>query len=427
MPVKLPDFEALSGRLQGSLGEVWRIVVSPGRDPAAEAEIAAKATGTAPIVWLLGKVQSGKSSVVRALTGASEAEVGTGFKACTATARIYDHPADAPVIRFLDTRGLGEAAYDPAADIAVAEEQAHLILVVMKATDAAQAAVLDVVRAARRRHPEWPVLVAQTSLHEAYPAGAGHPLPYPFDGAGRPLVGLPGDLARMLAWQREQFADLPGSGAVGFVPLDFTQPGDGLEPRLYGLEALREGLVKVAPAAVVAAVTAGSGAGATARKAGQHILGYATAAGAIDAVPVAGAVGVPAVQAKMLHSLAELHGVDWDRRMAGELAGALGAGVLTRMATAFGARQLGKLIPVYGQTAGAAAAAAMSFATTYALGKAACVYLDRRRAGGSGTAGVREAYEDALRNAFKMAGDRISGRDSGPNGSTTSADPGARS
>ena len=34
-------------------------------------------------------------------------------------------------------------------------------------------------------------------------------------------------------------------------------------------------------------------------------------------------------------------------------------------------RQLVKLIPVYGQTAGAAAAAAASFAATYALGKAA--------------------------------------------------------
>ncbi len=219
------------------------------------------------------------------------------------------------------------------------------------------------------------------------------------------------DLARMLAWQREQMADLPGRGAVGFVPLDFTQPGDGFEPQLYGLDALRNGLLRVAPAAVVTAVATGGGAGATARKAGQHILGYATAAGAIDAVPVAGAVAVPAVQAKMLHSLAEIHGVAWDRRMVGELAGALGAGVLTRMATAFGARQLGKLVPVYGQTAGAAAAAAMSFATTFALGKAASVYLERRRAGGSGTEGVREAYEDALRNAFKMAGDRLSGSD----------------
>ena len=66
---------------------------------------------------------------------------------------------------------------------------------------------------------------------------------------------------------------------------------------------------------------------------------------------------------------------------------------------AFGARQLAKLVPVYGQTAGAAAAAAMSFATTYALGKAAVVYLERRSARRSGIEGVREAYEEALARA----------------------------
>ena len=48
---------------------------------------------------------------------------------------------------------------------------------------------------------------------------------------------------------------------------------------------------------------------------------------------------------------------------------------------AFGVRQLVKLIPVYGQTAGAAAAAAASFATTYAMGKAASYFLIRRRQG----------------------------------------------
>ena len=71
---------------------------------------------------------------------------------------------------------------------------------------------------------------------------------------------------------------------------------------------------------------------------------------------------------------------------------------------------MAKLIPVYGQTAGAAAAAAMSFATTYALGKAAQVYLERRRGGGEGTSGVKEAYEEALRGAFKIGAERFPGQ-----------------
>ena len=406
MTSKLPDFDGLTRRLTDTLGEAWKSVVSPARDPVADAEIAAKAAVAAPVVWLVGKVQAGKSSIVRALTGASEAEVGSGFKACTATARMFAFPADAPVIRFLDTRGIGEAGYDPAEDIAVAEQQAQLLLVAMKACDAAQDTVLDVVQAARARHPDWPVLVVQTALHEAYPPGGGHVLPYPFDAEGRPAAALPGDLARMLAWQREQCERLSGFGNLAFAAVDLTQAGDGLEPVHYGVEALREALLKVAPGAIAAAlgVQGGAAGDARVRRAGQHVLGYATAAAAADVVPVAGAVAVPAVQAKMLHSLGEICGVEWDRRMMGEFAGALGAGVLARLATTFGARQLAKLVPVYGQTAGAAAAAAMSFATTYALGKAAIVYLERRRAGGAGIDGVREAYEQALRGAFEMRG-----------------------
>lgn len=410
MSPKLPDFDALTGRLSSSLSELWTAASAPAPDAKADSEIAARAASAAPVVWLVGKVQSGKSSIVRALTGATDAEIGTGFKACTATARIYEHPAGAPVIRFLDTRGIGEAAYDPAADIAYAEGQAHLVLVVMKAMDAAQDAIVDVVAAARTRHPEWPVLVAQTSLHEAYGPGRNHVLPYPFDGDGVPISPLPGDLPRMLSFQRELMRRVPGRGAIAFAPIDFTRPEDGFDPPLYGLEALRAALVRVAPDAVAEAIgDDGAAARGYERRAHQYILGYAAAAGAADAVPVAGAVAVPAVQAKMLHSLAEIYGVLWDRRMMGELGGALGAGVLARMATTFGARQLAKLVPVYGQTAGAAAAAAMSFATTFAVGKAACVYLERRRTGSGGTEGVKEAYEEALRGAFKMAGERFSG------------------
>jgi len=49
-----------------------------------------------PVIWLLGKAQSGKTSVIRALTGSSRAEIGNGFQACTATASFYDFPQEAP-------------------------------------------------------------------------------------------------------------------------------------------------------------------------------------------------------------------------------------------------------------------------------------------------------------------------------------------
>ena len=384
-----------------SLKRILEAIVSPAREPATEAAVA-QAALSAPVVWLLGKVQSGKSSIVEALTGSSAAEVGNGFKACTPFSRIYDFPPEAPSVRFLDTRGLGEAGYDPHEDLAFAEAQAHLLLVVMRALDVEQGAVLDVVGQVRRRHPDWPILVAQTALHDAYPHGHDHIQPYPFDAQGRPTSALPGDLARTLAFQRTLLDGMPGSGTIAFVPVDFTRPGDGFEPRHYGLETMRDALLHVAPAAIAAALTPADTGGARAIRARGHILGYAAAAAAADVVPVAGIVAVPGIQAKMLHSVGAIYGVEWDRRTFGEFTAALGTGVVVRTLTTFGVRELAKLVPVYGQTAGAAAAAAMSFATTYALGMAAIYFLRQRERGQPTDKGVVEAYRQGLRDAFRI-------------------------
>ena len=239
------------------------------------------------------------------------------YEACTKTARIFDFPAEAPIIRFLDTRGLGEVAYDPAEDIAFCEGRSHLILVVMKARDFQQQAVIEALRAARKRHPDWPVVVAQTSLHEAYPPGAGHVLPYPF-GSEEPAAEVAPDVLRALHHQRTLFSAIPGKGELRFVPIDFTQAGDGLEPQDYGREALVESLVAAAPAAVATVVAQLAPHGDSAqRNLNSHILGFAFAAGASDAFPLTGIVGVPVVQAAMLRHIGLRCGVTWDKRTAG--------------------------------------------------------------------------------------------------------------
>src|SRR5438045_9655323 len=67
----------------------------------------------APVFWLFGKTQTGKTSIIRFLTGADDAEIGRGFKPCTRFSREFDFPADAaPLLVFLDTRGLEEGGYD---------------------------------------------------------------------------------------------------------------------------------------------------------------------------------------------------------------------------------------------------------------------------------------------------------------------------
>ena len=138
--------------------------IEPGRLDAVLRE--ARAHQPVPVLWLLGKTQSGKTSIIRALTGSPAAEIGNGFQPCTRTSRIYDFPATVPVVRFLDTRGLGEVDYDPEDDIRFGESQAHLLLAVMRACDLDQEVVLGVVRTVRQRHPEWPLVIVQTALHE---------------------------------------------------------------------------------------------------------------------------------------------------------------------------------------------------------------------------------------------------------------------
>src|SRR6516165_6592335 len=67
-----------------------------------------------PVFWMFGKTQSGKTSIIKSLTGAELAEIGKGFQPCTRFSRQYQFPLpEAPLLTFLDTRGLDEPGYDP--------------------------------------------------------------------------------------------------------------------------------------------------------------------------------------------------------------------------------------------------------------------------------------------------------------------------
>jgi uncharacterized protein (DUF697 family) len=357
----------------------------------------AAARQAVPVLWLLGSAQSGKTSIVRALTRSSRAEIGNGFQPCTRTASSYDFPPDAPVVSFLDTRGLGEVEYVPDEDIALCESRAHLVIAVARVDDTRPAAVLDVLRAVRRRHPDWPVVIAQTCLHKGYPHAAEHVLPYPYDQPGWE-ARVPGGLRRMLLAQREQVGTLPGDAEVAWVPIDFTQPGDGFEPVDYGIDALWAAIERASSLGLQARLRADPTVNDVySRAAHPYIVGYTTAAGAVGALPVVDLALVPALQARLLHLLAGLYKLRWTTRNTSEFLGLLGGG----FAAAYGLRLAGrsalKLIPGWGQTAGAVWGASASGATTYALGKAACVYLARRREGHAIEAeALREVYRDAF-------------------------------
>lgn len=348
------------------------------------------AEASAPLIWLLGKAQSGKTSIVAELTGEDRREVGNGFQRATPGARVYAFPPELPVVRFLDTRGLGdEAGYDPAEDLEDAARQAHLLLVVVRLEDGALGGVLDVARAARKRHPDWPLLVAQTRPHDLYRPGQTHALPYPFTGtdADASLPEFSDEFRRVLSAQRAAFRDLPGPPPV-FVPLDFTRPDAGFTPAAYGGGALWDALDRLLPK-LHERLHLGRDPAENARR--QVILPWAFAAAGADALPAPflGGIASTGLQARMVYAVSDRFGLKWDDGLWKKFIHLLGASFGARYAAKFLFRQGLKIVPGIG----AAAVAVLSFGVTYALGEAA-IYFCREIAAG------REPDRERLRRTY---------------------------
>ncbi|MBO0757695.1 MAG: 50S ribosome-binding GTPase [Bradyrhizobiaceae bacterium] len=371
-----------------------------------------RAQANALVVWLMGKTGAGKTAIVSALTGDPRAEVGQGFEPCTRTAAFYNVPPEAPLLRFLDTRGLGEPDYDPTDDMSWCEQQSHLLLVVMQVSDAAQSGVLRALKAVRSRHPDWPVVVAQTGLHRLYPTGMPHPMPYPYSGGAEDesLTAVPRALRQALAHQRKQFDELPGTPPL-FVPIDFTQPQDGFPPHEYGLDMLGQALERVGPIAFEALYLARADAESDRirAKARPLIYGYGTVAAGAGAVPVplVGMGGIAGMIALMLRTLAIRYQVVWTPGTFSQFTGAIGGGALFWWMLRYGLRELIKLVPVVGTVTAGALNAAAAFAVTVATGEAACVWLAYRHRGLTAPdAEVRRAFADGLAAGLRRAKDK---------------------
>lgn len=364
-----------------------------------------------PVLWLLGKTQSGKTSIIRALTGNEAAEIGNGFQPCTRYSRFYDCPGDMPVVRFLDTRGLGEVAYDPGDDVQYCESQAHLLLAVMKVADMHQEPVFEVLRTVRQRHPEWPLLMVQTGLHELYPADSKHILPWPYGDEPLPDT-LPAELRRALLAQRAAAEKLPGATPVRWVAVDLTVPEDGFEPPNYGLEALWQAIEFMLPLGLQHQLTSEQEVrDLYERTAHQHIVGYSLTAAGLGALPVVDLVAVSTVQAKLLHGLAVLYGQRWDKRAMTEFLALVGVGIASSYLARMVGRAVTKAIPVLGQTIGAAWGASASGATTYALGKAAVYFFTQRKEGlNVDPDTLRRIYVEALEGGASLLKERLRGK-----------------
>lgn len=341
-----------------------------------------------PVIWLLGKAQSGKTSIVRAITGSTNGEIGNGFQPCTRTASLFAFPDEESCwLRFLDTRGLGEAGYDPTEDLSYCKENAHLVMVVVKAMDHAQKSVLDVLKTIRKTRPNWPVLVVQTSLHEGYAKfGDPHVQPYPYDRSDW-ATSVPASLARSLQHQRTEFA----SYSNRFVAVDLTLPEDGFEPANYGLETLWNAIEQEFPHGLRSMMEAQPELRAELgdmyyAKAWRHIISYSIAAGGAGAVPWP-LVDIPVVigiQAKMFHALSSIYGQPLTAQLMTEFGTAVGGSMVARIVRSL----LAKFIPVFGSVFGAA----YNAATTYALGCSLSWYFAQLRRGATPDAGQLRAF-----------------------------------
>lgn len=357
----------------------------------------------APVFWLIGKTQSGKTSIIKFLTGAEDAAIGSGFRPTTKTTRRYEFPTpDAPLLSFLDTRGLDEPSYDPTEDIAALDSQAHVVIVTAKATDFAQANVRAALEPIRRANPSRPVVLCVTTLHEAIPRQP-LPVPYPFanhagpgnDGPYRSHKSYetyagthpPDDLRRSIDHHAQEFAGLFDE----LVPIDLTRPEDKFPDPNYGGEHLKETLLRVLPEAYRQTLLQLKEATEALkdvhlRHAVPVIMGYSTMAATAGAVPVpfVDMVIIPGIQARMAQHIAGLYGQPMTTERFKEIAAAVGVGMISRQL----ARQATKFIPVVGSAVGAA----VGGASTYAFGRALCYYFQAVHEGHVPNAASLKAY-----------------------------------
>ncbi len=383
---------------------MWNPFRKLAQGPASDEEFLAqraKLLADAPIprLWLFGKTGSGKTSIVRYLTGAADAVIGGGFRPQTQLARLFNFPDDElPIIRFLDTRGLGEANYDPAADLAQFDQNAHLMIVTVRATDQAVEDVIRPLRALRKADPQRPVLLAVTCLHDAYP-GEQHPEPDPFGDDLRPLPdSLPGELRRAIEAQYRRFEGLYDRA----TPIDLTPDGEGFHQPEFGGARLKQAILDLLPAAyrqtlvqmdqlreIVGEMYE--------RRTAPIILSHCALAASAAAVPLPW-VDLPvvlAIQSHMVHRLAKLNHQKLDAATLTHVGVAVGGRIAFRM----GLRELLKFIPWVGMAINAAAA----FAITYATGAAWNWYFVQIRQGHLPTDDeLREVYRKQLETGSRL-------------------------
>ena len=370
-----------------------------------------------PRLWMLGKTGSGKTSIIRYLTGATRAEIGSGFKPQTKFSQQYDFPDnDVPLVQFLDTRGLGEAGYDPRSDLDAFQDDTHLLIVTVRLTDQATDALTSPLAKIRAANPNRPVLLAITCLHDAYSRSESdiqHPTPDPFDDLthadfrqsslnqshGQLLDStFSPDFTRLL---NEKFKKFEGLYDY-WTAIDLTKPEDGFDETEFGGQRLKSAIIELLPEAYRQAIVQIEDLNLLLSEAQKSrvapvIMAQSLLAASAAVVPVPW-VDIPLVlgiQSRLAYKLAEMNGQKLDAQTISRVTASLGGRVAARM----GIRGTLKFIPWLGSAVNSAA----TFAITYASGWAWNWYFMKISQGHLPTAEeLKEVYAQQLKRGESL-------------------------
>lgn len=351
---------------------------------------------------LIGKPQTGKSSIVRSLTGVSKEIIGQGFRPHTQHTQRYAYPSDElPLLIFTDTVGLGDASQSSEEILAELTTEldregqgARILILTVKINDFATDSLKAIAQTLRKTYPTIPVLLAVTCLHELYPSPQDDHPAYPpsFEAVTRAFEAI-----------QQDFAGIYDQALM----LDFTLEEDEYDPALYGLEQLRDRLADLLPEAESRALEqllneqtdATEQLGSLYRNVGRrYISAFSIMAATAAAVPLPFATMpvLTALQASMVGLLGKLYGQTLSPSQAGGVVSSIAGGFL---AQAIG-RELVKFIPVFGSVVAASWAAAY----TWALGESACVYFGDLMGGKTPDP---EKIQAVMRSAFDEAKERF--------------------
>lgn len=383
----------------------WRNVPPPSADEYTKQIEKLLERTPVPAIWLFGKTGSGKSSVISYLTGAEDATIGEGYRPETKTSRRFDFPDSLePLMTFLDTRGLGEADYDPSEDIRQFSGSTQLMIVTVRVTDHALESILDPLRLIAKSSPDRPILLVLTCLHEAMGAvdltEGADPFATPSDEADQSELPapIPQRLQTLIDQKVSQFAGVHDT----VIPIDLTRLEDGFANPDFGGDRLKQAILDQLPHAYRQALLAlgdsrSVGQSSRKRKARWQVLASSALAGTAGAVPMPW-VDIPVVlgiQAHLAVKIADIYEQELTAARWAILSSAAGSRIALRLAI----RESLKFIPLLGMAVGAAS----SFAFTYALGMSWDWYFaDLRRGNVPSADQLKQIFSEELKRGHEL-------------------------